>query len=288
MNLNVAGIGEILWDLLPDGPRMGGAPLNFVYHAKAAGCNASFVGAVGDDQAGHDLCQRITELGLSDKYIQKRPGHPTGTVGVKLTDGIPEYTIHEGVAWDFIDWNEEMKALAETLQAVCFGSLAQRNAFSEKSIRNFIMALPPSSLKVFDINLRQHYHTERVIRNSIHLANILKINNEEIGFLSKMYALQGSSTLQAAALLKLGNLDMIALTMGEEGSMLITPYESSFLKATKVDVTDTVGAGDAFTAVMIAETIKGTPLRTLHRMASEVAAWVCTQQGATPGYENRM
>lgn len=276
----VAGIGELLWDVLPSGKKLGGAPFNFAYHAAQAGCEPYVISAIGKDELGAEILEKTTQLGISHKYIQEN-NYPTSTVTVRLDEnGHPEYSIHEDVAWDYIRWNEAINGLSEELDAVCFGSLAQRNPESAGTIRTFLRALNPDCLKIFDINLRQHYFAKQSITESLKLADILKLNNDELPVLSRYYNLQGEGKFQLRTLIEKFDLKYIIYTLGSEGSIIITSDSYSFMKAPKVKVCDTVGAGDAYTATFIAGLLQKKPLAELHKKATNVAAFVCTQKGA--------
>jgi fructokinase len=278
----IAGIGELLWDLLPSGKKLGGAPCNFAFHAMQAGCDAYAISAIGKDELGTELKHYLHELGLSDQYVQENV-FPTSTVTVKLDEnGSPEFIIHENVAWDHILWNKDMEKLAKKIDALCFGSLAQRNPESEHSIKSFIQATKPACLKVFDINLRQNYYSREIIINSLQLSDVLKLNEDELPVVSGYLDLNGNTELQLEQILSHFNLKYVVYTLGSNGSIIKSNTESSFMMVPKVSVADTVGAGDAFTAIFIAGVLKDIPLREIHKMATEIAAYVCTQKGATP------
>jgi fructokinase len=278
----VAGIGEFLWDMLPSGKQMGGAPCNFAFHAMQAGCESYVISATGSDDPGAELTETLKQLGLPDKYIQQNR-FPTGTVSITLDhDGHPDYVIHEEVAWDHIQWNAHILELAGELDAVCFGSLAQRNPESEKTILSLISAAKPGCLKVFDINLRQHYFTKSIVIQSIILSDVLKLNDDELPVVAGYAGLTGNVREQLEQLLNQFKMKYIVYTMGSKGSIIVSPDEYSFIGAPRVVVADTVGAGDAFTAVFAAGILRGIPLPEVHRKASEIAALVCTRKGATP------
>jgi fructokinase len=282
----VAGIGELLWDLLPAGKQLGGAPCNFAYHASRAGCESFVVSAIGTDGLGKEILSLFDENALDKSYVQQTSDFPTGTVTVSLdADGIPTYIIHENVAWDNIGWNNSLETLAKNVDAVCFGSLAQRNPVSQQSILNFLKATQNDCLRVFDINLRQAFYSEHVIVQSLELSNILKLNEDELPTVAKLLALHGSDDELLAQLMKKFNLKMIALTNGDKGSFLRTEKEQSFMEVPKVKIADTVGAGDSFTAVIVAGLLQNHDLKTIHENATRVAAFVCTQNGAMPEYK---
>ena len=278
----VAGIGELLWDFLPSCTQLGGAPCNFVFHAMQVGCDGYAVSAIGKDELGIELKHNIYELGLSNQYVQENE-FPTSTVTVKLDEnGHPDFTIHENVAWDHIRWNNDMQKLAKELDAVCFGSLAQRNPESEHSIKSFLTSTKPGCLKVFDINLRQKYYSKDIIINSLKLSDILKLNEDELPVVSGYFGFKGSPEKQLDQILSFFKLKYVVYTLGSKGSIIKSVAESSFAEVPKIKVADTVGAGDAFTAIFIAGILKGIPLKETHQKATEIAAYVCTQKGATP------
>ena len=280
----VAGIGEVLWDLLPTGKQLGGAPLNFSYHCQMAGCVSFPVGAIGTDDLAKKLVKLMHEKKLPSQYLQTHSGFPTGTVSVRIKKGLPTYQIHENVAWDHLAWNNSLESLAGKVDAACFGTLAQRSQNTRETIYQFLGSMPASSLKVFDINLRQDYYSEEMVTQSLKLANILKLNEEELDILSLLYSLKGSKMSMLSQLIESHSLQLVALTMGERGSLLMTCNEISEEGAAKVELIDTVGAGDAFTAVLVTELVKKTPLKDLHKKASRIASWVCSRFGATPEY----
>jgi fructokinase len=278
----VAGIGELLWDLLPSGKQFGGAPCNFAFHAMQSGCESYVFSAIGKDKLGAELKEVILKLGLSDNYVQENE-FPTSTVTVALDEkGHPDYTIHENVAWDHIRWNEGMRKIAGELDAVCFGSLAQRNPESENTVKSFIKAAKPGCLKVFDINLRQKYYSREIILDSLILSDVLKLNEDELPVVAGYLGFTGTPEKQLELVLRHFSLKYIIYTMGGMGSIIKSADETSFAEVPKVQVADTVGAGDSFTAIFIAGVLKGIPLTDVHKKATEISAFVCTQKGATP------
>jgi fructokinase len=279
----VVGLGEILWDMLPGGKQLGGAPANFAYHAGLLGADACIVSSVGSDDMGQEILGQLNALKLKTDYIAVDPVHPTGTVSVKLDpDGHPEYIIHQDVAWDFIPFPGSTKALAGKADAVCFGSLAQRCEASGTTVISFLESTRDDCLRVFDINLRQKFYSEDIIRRSLELSSVLKLNDDELQTLAEMVSCKGDEKQVARELITAFSLDLVALTMGENGSLLLTPGEESFFRTEPVEVEDTVGAGDSFTAALAAGLLKGLPLREIHRHAAELSAYVCTRKGATP------
>ena len=281
--MNILAIGEILWDLLPGGRQLGGAPANFAYHAHAPGAQAHLVSRVGDDPLGQEALDRLHAIGLPTGGVAVDAVARTGTVSVELSaDGQPQFTIHEQVAWDRIVVDEQTTALARESQAICFGSLAQRSEPSRSSIRRLVAATPPGSWRVFDVNLRQQFYCPEVIESSLNLANMLKLNDQELPVLAAMFGLAGSVRDQVASLAGRFQLRAVALTRGASGSMLWHEGSSSEHPGCAVQVVDTVGAGDAFTAAVVLGLLAGRPLAEINRVANQVAAFVCSQPGATP------
>ena len=280
----VVGMGEALWDMLPEGKKIGGAPANFAYHVSQFGLNSRVVSAVGEDELGAEILKNFQEKKLNC-MIETVP-YPTGTVQVELdSNGVPCYDIREGVAWDNIPFTSALEGLARQTQAVCFGSLAQRSVVSRETINRFIDAMPESdtTLKIFDINLRQGFYTKDILCNSFRKCNILKINDEELVTVSRMFGYPGIDLQDKCwILLAKYNLKMLILTCGVNGSYVFTPGNISFVETPKVEVADTVGAGDSFTAAFVASILKGNPVGEAHRLAVEVSAYVCTQNGAMP------
>lgn len=284
MNEIVVGMGEALWDVLPEGKKIGGAPANFAYHVSQFGLPSCVVSAIGDDSLGKEIIENFTSKGL-DQLIAEVP-YPTGTVQVEIDQtGIPLYDIKENVAWDNIPYTEHLDALAKRTKAVCFGSLAQRNVVSRNTINHFLDTMPKDddSLIVFDVNLRQGFYNKEILCKSMQNCNILKINDEELITVSRMFGYPGID-LQDKCWILLGkyNLKMLILTCGINGSYVFTPGNVSFQPTPKVEVADTVGAGDSFTAAFIASILKGKSVTEAHSIAVKTSAYVCTQKGAMP------
>lgn len=280
----VVGIGEVLWDVLPDGKKIGGAPANFAYHVSQFGLNGLAVSAVGDDVPGDEIIDVLDRQGLG--HHLERVGFPTGTVEVSLDSaGVPKYDIKENVAWDNIHFTKELGEIATKAKAVCFGSLAQRNPVSRKTIQKFLSAIPAGNdtLRVFDINLRQDFFSEEVVRQSIELCDVLKINDEELNIVKGLLGLpDGSQEELCETLMSLGDIKTLILTCGVDGSKVFSNEGVSVLGTPKVEVADTVGAGDSFTAAFVASILKGKSVREAHRAAVDVSAFVCSRQGAMP------
>ena len=279
----VVGMGEALWDMLPEGKKLGGAPANFAYHVSQLGLDGCVVSAVGDDVLGKEIRATFKEKKVRN-VIETVP-YPTGTVQVTLdAEGVPQYEIKEGVAWDNIPYTPELKALAAETNAVCFGSLAQRSVVSRNTINRFLDDMPKEgTLRIFDINLRQNFYSKDVLSNSFKKCNILKINDEELVTVSRMFGYPGIDLQDKCwILLAKYDLKMLILTCGVNGSYVFVPGSVSFVETPKVKVADTVGAGDSFTAAFVASILKGKSVSEAHRMAVDVSAYVCTQNGAMP------
>ena len=278
----VVGLGEALWDVLPEGKKLGGAPANFAFHAGQHGFSSVAVSALGQDRLADETVEQLEEKHLA--YCMPRVPYPTGTVQVTLDDeGIPTYDIKENVAWDNIPFNDDIRTVAENAQAVCWGSLAQRNVVSRETIYRFLDATPKGCMKIFDINLRQQFYTKEVICESMKRCNVLKINDEELVIIGRMFGYPGLD-MENKCWLILGkyNLDMLVLTCGTNGSYVFTPGEMSYQPTPRVQVADTVGAGDSFTGTFCAAVLSGMPVAEAHKRAVEVSAFVCTQNGAMP------
>ena len=280
----IVGLGEALWDVLPEGKKLGGAPANFAYHTRQFGFNSVAVSAVGEDKLGDETLAALDEKGL--EYDMARVPYPTGTVQVTLDeDGIPTYDIRENVAWDNIPFTPELEELARNCRAVCFGSLAQRNVVSRETIHKFLDTMPSDNgrLKIFDINLRQNFYTKEVLCDSLRRCNVLKINDEELVIIGRMFDYPGLDMRNKCWLI-LGkyNLDMLVLTCGTNGSYVFTPGNVSFQETPRVEVADTVGAGDSFTGAFCSGILSGMPVAEAHKLAVDVSAYVCTQSGAMP------
>jgi fructokinase len=283
VSFKVVGVGELLWDLLPGGRQLGGAPANFAYHAHALGAEAWVVSRVGRDEPGRELVRRLKRLGLATEAVEEDPAAPTGTVTVEIrADGQPHYTIHEGVAWDRIAGEAAGRRAVAAADAVCFGTLAQRGEISRRSIRALVKAAPADSLRILDVNLRQDYYSREVIEESLALANVLKVNETELARLADMFGLPGDERGRVAELAGRFGLRAVACTRGEGGSLLHAQGRWSERPGEPVKVADTVGAGDAFTASLSLGMLAGWPLDEVHRRASEVAGYVCSQPGGTP------
>lgn len=278
----IVGLGEVLWDVLPEGKQLGGAPANFAYHVSQFGHDALAISAVGNDALGDETLEALNARHL--QHLMPRVDYPTGTVQVTLDDdGIPTYVIREGVAWDNIPFTAELEDVAQNTRAICFGSLAQRSPVSRATIQAFLNAMPKDSLKIFDINLRQNFYNKEIIREALTACNILKINDEELVLIGRLFEQPGLD-IENKCWLLLGkyNLDMLVLTCGVNGSYVFTPGSVSFQETPTVEVADTVGAGDSFTGTFVSGLLAGKSIEETHRLAVDVSAYVCTCKGAMP------
>lgn len=277
----IIGVGELLWDNLPTGKKLGGAPVNFTYYACALGANGYAVSAIGKDKSGEELLQNFEALGLTSTYIQ-RNDLPTSEVGVSLdSNGVAQYEIYQNVAWDNIIATSEVCSLAKSTSAICWGSLAQRSVASENAILQIVDCVPENALKIFDINLRQNFYSKEIIENSLNRANVLKLNEDEIVVLSDMFELCGSEIDKAKQLIEKFKLQIVIITMGGDGSVIVSDKsEVSKLKASVSNVVDTVGAGDSFTSTFVASILNGYSLADSHKRANSVASFVCSHEGA--------
>lgn len=278
----VVGLGEILWDVFPERKILGGAPANFAYHVSQFGFNGYAVSAIGEDLLGKEILTSLEKKGLN--YLIETTNYPTGTVQVSLNKtGVPQYEIFENVAWDNIPFTARTENLAKITRTVCFGSLAQRNTVSRETIHKYIEAMPKDSLKIFDINLRQHFYTKEVIDQSLKLSNMMKINDEEVLLVAELFGWSGGEEQDICKrLLDEYKLKVLVLTKGTQGSFVFTPRQTSFQPTPKVHVADTVGAGDSFTAAFVAAYMHGERIEDAHQLAVEVSAYVCQQHGAMP------
>jgi fructokinase len=289
MSFKVIGVGEVLWDLLPSGPQLGGAPANFAFHAHALGARTHIISRVGKDERGDEIRRRLTQLALSDNLVQTDLAHPTGTVTVALLgNGVPEYTIHEDVAWDHINITEHALAAMRSADAICFGSLGQRSPGSRQSIQSLVSAARAESWRIFDINLRQHYFNREVIETSLKLANVLKLNDAELPILSELFGASGGIESQIEFFAKKFSLCVVALTCGSEGSLLYRDGCWSKQGSIEVEVKDTIGAGDAFTAALCLGLLQGLDIDRINAAANQIATHVCSEAGATPVLPDRL
>ncbi len=283
MSYRIFGIGEVLWDLLPTGRQMGGAPANFAYHAHALGADAEIVSRVGDDVPGREIIGRLGERGLSTRGITTDPIHPTGTVTVELdAGGQPRYVIHEGAAWDHLDAMPALLATLAGADAVCFGSLGQRCEPARTAIRTLVDHTPRRAVRVFDVNLRQNFYSREILVHSLRMANVLKLNADELPIVCRLLGVGGTPREQLAGVLGRYGLRLVACTRGGDGSLLYDGRDWSEHPGFDAEVKDTVGAGDAYTAAITLGLLAGWPLDKTSRLANQVAAHVCACDGAMP------
>jgi fructokinase len=285
MNFNIVGVGEVLWDLLLTGPQLGGAPANFAYHARALGAEVHFITRVGNDDYGREIIRRFQDMGLAGPTVQVDETAPTGIAKVALSgDGLAHFTVLENVAWDYIAATPEALAAAGAADAICFGSLAQRCERSRQTIQQLIAAAPSKALRVLDINLRQRFYSREIIEKSLQLANVLKLNDDELPRLAAMFNLSGSTRQQVESLAQTFGLQVVALTRGPKGSLLFQEEGKrwSDRPSPPVQVVDTVGAGDSFTAALVLGLLCKMDLDEINTIANEVARYVCSQAGGTP------
>lgn len=281
--VTVVGIGEVLWDLLPTGRQLGGAPTNFAYHAGALGARAMVVTRVGNDDLGREVIQRFTQMSLPQETVQTDPTRPTGTVAVTLDQrGVAHYRFAEDVAWDQLAARDIALEAVRGAHAVCFGTLAQRSAISRQAIQQLLAAAPADALRIFDINLRLDFYSREVIEESMRLSNVLKLNDEELAVLTAMFSLHGDVRRRIEWFVRTFGFKVVVVTSGSMGSLIHREGHWSVLPWQPAQVGDTVGAGDAFTAALIMGLLAGMRLDEVHLLAAEVARYVCSQRGATP------
>jgi fructokinase len=279
----LTSLGEVLWDVFPDGPRFGGAPANVACHAAALGAHAAMVSQVGEDEFGRQARSELNQRRVATGCVGVSEEFPTGTVEVELdASGKPRFTIAENVAWDHLEWSDQVDELAMRTDAVCFGTLAQRSEASRNVIGRFVSSTRPKALRVLDINLRPPFYNEDVILHSLALANVLKLSDDELDIVAAACEVTGSEAERLEKLSGLHDLQLIALTRGAQGATLMRADERSDVEGVSVEVRDTVGAGDAFTAAMILGVLAEEPLDAINRRATRIAAYVCSQDGATP------
>lgn len=281
----IVGLGELLWDIFLEGKCFGGAPANFAYHISALGHKGIIASRIGKDTLGKEIIDVIAALGLMMEYIQIDPNHPTGTVDVRVdSNGHPKYTITENVAWDFFEFDEKWKILAKKADAVCFGSLAQRSSESRTTIIEFLRHTGKETMRIFDINLRQNFYSLKIITQSLKISSILKLNDEELPILIDLLGYQKKEPEEELCrlLIEKYGLDLVCLTKGRNGSLLVNERETVKHPGRKVTVIDTVGAGDAFTAALAIQYLKGSSLERISEAANKLGSWVASQVGATP------
>ena len=280
---HITGIGEILWDMFPDGAQFGGAPANFVCHSQALDATSRMVSCVGNDELGHRALAFLQQHGVDTSTVSQSAERPTGTVEIELdAEGVAQYEFAANVAWDALTWSETLARAADKADVVCYGTLGQRSEISKNTIQRFLKRTTDDCLCVFDVNLRQNFYNEALIRDSLEFANILKLNDEELPVLGSSCGLSGPETAVMEQVRERYNLRLVALTRGANGAILLTKDSLSVCKGFAVEVKDTVGAGDAFTAAMTLGLLLGHELDHINEHACRVAAFVCSQDGAAP------
>jgi fructokinase len=280
----VIGLGELLWDLFPAGKKLGGAPANFAYIASLLGDSGLPASSLGKDALGAEALGRLGELNLSTEFIQQDSLHPTGTVNVEVDDaGQPRFQIFENVAWDFLEWTPQWQDLAQRTDAVCFSTLAQRSERSHATMRSFLQATRPNAVRVCDINLRQHFFTAHIVAESMRLASVVKLNHEELPRVMRLLEIEHYSEEESARRLLFSyDLQLICVTRGNAGSLLLSRQEANEHPGFEITVADTVGAGDAFTAALVNGFLRGNSLPRINDRANRMGAWVASQTGGTP------
>ena len=278
---SAVGLGEALWDMLPSGKVLGGAPVNFTYYSQALGIKSFFAGSIGKDELGKEILSALKRTGLNKKYVSIDTIHPTGKVDVEIDNkGKPKYIFASNVAWDHISFDKKMLRLAQQANVICFGTLAQRSADSKNTIRSFLKSAAPNCIRIFDINLRKPFYDREIIISSLKLADVLKLNDDELKIVSKMLNLHGTEEILLKKLLDKFNLKLVALTKGAKGSILLGKGKKSVHKGFRIKVVDTVGAGDSFSAALAAGLLKDKDLDIINEFANRLAAFVCTRAGA--------
>lgn len=283
----MVGLGELLWDLLPSGKVLGGAPTNFAYIARILGDEGIVASRIGKDELGREACDVMKSLGLSTTYLQHDDEQQTGTAGIVLhAGGQPRFTINQPAAWDFLEWTPAWEELSARTDVVCFGSLAQRSAVSAATIDRFITNLPETALRVCDVNLREPFYSVDTLRRSFEYADIVKVNQDELLLIS---VLMGMGTNDAAViarkLMDEFDLKLVCITRGENGSLLISENRSVEHSGFKIKVADSIGAGDAFTACLAHYYLSGRTLEEISERANRIGSWIATQVGATPAIQ---
>jgi len=288
-NLTVVGLGELLWDVFPQGKQLGGAPANFAYISSLLGDHGIVASRIGADALGEEATRRFQHFRLPTDFLQEDSAHPTGTVKVQVDSaGQPQYEITEGVAWDFLEMTSEWRALAAQASAISFGSLAQRSATSRRTILEFLAAARPKAIRIFDVNLRQSFYSREILADSVRGANIIKLNNDElpkvIELLGAPETVTAKADMKARAqwLLQASGAQLICVTRGGGGSLLVSPDASHEHAGFAVRVKDTVGAGDAFAAALVHHFLRGAPLSAMNEAANRMGAWVASCAGAMP------
>lgn len=286
----IVGLGEVLWDLLPDGKQLGGSPANVAYYAQLLGGTGAVISAAGRDPLGRGLLSSLEGRGLSTRYISEDASRPTGVVSITLTDrGQPAYVIDEDVAWDHIPFNDASADLARNADAICFGTMASRNPHSQACIQKLLDTAMPGCLRVFDVNLREQYYSRELLETLLEHTEVLKLNEDELPVITGLLNISGSTKERMEALLNRYALDAVALTRAARGSVLLTPGMLEVHHGVRVDgVVDTVGAGDAYTAVLVTGLLHEWPVEEISDRANQLAAQVCMHAGAIAPYQDQV
>jgi fructokinase len=288
-DLNVVAIGEVLWDVIGEECHLGGAPFNFAYHCRALGANAALISRVGRDDLGSLIRNRAQELGLPRDYIQVDPVRPTGTVPVTIAaDGTASYDITPEVAWDYIEFHDGDRYLLDKADILCFGTLAQRSVISRTSIQAALANTPNSCLRVCDINLRPPHYDEHTLRSTLELTDVLKINEGELAAMRPVLGLAAAENEAVQALVDSFNIATVVVTRGPKGAEAWSRGEHAVAEGVSVDVKDTVGSGDAFTAAFVLHLATGHSLRDSLRKANLAGAYVATHAGGTPALDHEI
>ncbi len=282
--VTVIGLGEILWDLLPSGRQLGGAPANFAYCSHLLGNRAVVASRIGSDHLGREVRDSLLRSGITDQFLQTDPEHSTGTVNVQVDSaGQPKFEIADNAAWDFLSWTDLWQALAESAHAVCFGSLAQRSEISRRTMLDFLDATKPEALRVFDVNLRQSFYSAEIVLESVKRANVVKLNHEEVPRVRELLAIDNSDEMAfCREVLQKFHLQLVCVTRGADGSLLCDRNNTDEHPGFRIQIKDTVGAGDAFTAALVHELLRGATLAQMNDLANRMGAWVASSSGAMP------
>ena len=284
----VVGLGEVLWDLFPEGKQLGGAPANFAYITNLLGDRGIIASRVGHDALGDEIQQRLGTLGLESSYLQLDSARPTGTVRVRVDqDGQARFEITDMVAWDFLEWTPAWESLAQQADAICFGSLAQRSPASRETIHKFLGAARPGTARIFDVNLRQAFYSAKALSESLKFADIAKLNAEELPRVVELLGIPHHGEQPSAERLRFAyGLKLVCVTRGAQGSLLVSEFERHEHPGFRVQVADTVGAGDAFTAALVHHFLRGAGLAAMNEAANRIGAWVASCVGATPSSDD--
>ncbi len=285
----IVGLGEILWDLLPEGKKLGGAPANFVHYASILEQKGIVASRVGSDSLGEEILKEMEKLGLDSKYIQIDHVYKTGTVGVELDDnGQPDYIIHRDVAWDYLEFNKKWERLAREAEVICFGILAQRSQTSKNTIKDLLNSSRSTTLKFLDLNIRQDFFSADLIIDSIKMADMLKLNTAELKLIRELleYPNKIAEIDLCFKIIDDFDLDLLCLTRGGDGSLILNKKEFYDHPGYKVVVADTIGAGDAFSAAAVVQYINKKTLKEISDSANRLGAWVSSRSGPTPVVDN--